>query len=764
MIDGIARWLMNAGHEPMTDLELRFGQQRRPLPHLALLVEGPDSVAVVAGAPTPSEIADVYAEVQVLEAAMLSAGVTKDLRLLIVGSGPPPSPSHVLPPRVRFGYMVDDTDVAERLEELTASDPSALARRTGRWIDESLPPASEVTELGRDPTLSPLYEMLRRIVDRASEGDIVRALTPEIERLWNKVSEITPTDAFLSTDDENLTSVARARVQLALADEARDGGDGKVASPTASYRLTSLKVSNCRGFNQTQTISLDADIVLIFGRNGTGKSSVVDAIRLGLFGPQALASTLERGYYPPKAAVEDLAREPINRFSGRDTGEAIVELVSDSGQTETAGHSFGVQGWTGSHGDLGLSHNLFASANCFSQELLRDLVLEPRQRRYLRLLEVLNLGRAQSLYKALQYVMAPESLWSKRWASEDPGGELRQHDRIQVRHLLSELPFRVRGKPTVDLVRGALLDWLTEQAPQVDWGSCLARSVDQGSYRSLAQEVWAMSALADPERTPRNPVTPSDRLSDDAIAAAKLGLQMTKHVLKQMVHLERTKRIPLPSQQFRVAAHGVLIRSFGDLMDAWESAMARMVQERLERLTPTWHRLYRTLSPHDHFTDLTVHASKAGVWLCATDARVPDGEKAEMRLVLGEGQLNCAMISLLLAVYIHQGSPLRTLILDDPFVSLDDVRIEIFTSLIRGIVRAGTQVVVGTYDRRIYGSLKSLSGMQTGSHGKMLCLEIDDWTPTRGPVINAKSVDLKGGGDLSTVPGLSMRLCHEKAG
>lgn len=49
-------------------------------------------------------------------------------------------------------------------------------------------------------------------------------------------------------------------------------------------RLKTIKIRGFRGFNREQTIPLDHDVILIYGLNGSGKSSVVEALEWLFFG------------------------------------------------------------------------------------------------------------------------------------------------------------------------------------------------------------------------------------------------------------------------------------------------------------------------------------------------------------------------------------------------------------------------------------------------------------------------------------------------
>jgi exonuclease SbcC len=63
-----------------------------------------------------------------------------------------------------------------------------------------------------------------------------------------------------------------------------------------SARLKSLIVEDFRSIRGTQHLSLDAPVVLIHGLNGTGKTSLLSAIELGLTGAVASFSRFDPGY------------------------------------------------------------------------------------------------------------------------------------------------------------------------------------------------------------------------------------------------------------------------------------------------------------------------------------------------------------------------------------------------------------------------------------------------------------------------------------
>jgi DNA repair exonuclease SbcCD ATPase subunit len=52
----------------------------------------------------------------------------------------------------------------------------------------------------------------------------------------------------------------------------------------AKYRISQITAEGFRGFTEPQSIQIDGKNALVFGLNGQGKSSLIEAIRWTLFG------------------------------------------------------------------------------------------------------------------------------------------------------------------------------------------------------------------------------------------------------------------------------------------------------------------------------------------------------------------------------------------------------------------------------------------------------------------------------------------------
>lgn len=124
----------------------------------------------------------------------------------------------------------------------------------------------------------------------------------------------------------------------------------------------------------------------------------------------------------------------------------------------------------------------------------------------------------------------------------------------------------------------------------------------------------------------------------------------------------------------------------------------------------------------------------------------PDEQDKEhvfpMESLLSEGQLNCAVVSLALALAkgaTAPPTPLKLLVLDDPFVSWDDVNLESFFTAIRYLAANGFQVILSTCDPRAVTSLqKNLETVDINNPATVYTLT--DWDKHRGPSIEKRSV------------------------
>jgi DNA repair exonuclease SbcCD ATPase subunit len=77
--------------------------------------------------------------------------------------------------------------------------------------------------------------------------------------------------------------------------------------PRAKYRISEVTIEGFRGFTGSQSLPVDERNVFIFGKNGHGKSSIVEAIRWCLFGSASGADIEVRNTFYDKSCRVSLA-------------------------------------------------------------------------------------------------------------------------------------------------------------------------------------------------------------------------------------------------------------------------------------------------------------------------------------------------------------------------------------------------------------------------------------------------------------------------
>ena len=107
----------------------------------------------------------------------------------------------------------------------------------------------------------------------------------------------------------------------------------------AKFRLHSVTIEGFKGFTHPQTITVSAKHGFLFGKNGCGKSSIVEAIRWCLFGLAERPETEVRNTYysPSECRVELDLQGPdgmlhIRRRLRPGSGRSDVTVVSPNGQ------------------------------------------------------------------------------------------------------------------------------------------------------------------------------------------------------------------------------------------------------------------------------------------------------------------------------------------------------------------------------------------------------------------------------------------------
>jgi hypothetical protein len=712
----LRRWLRDNHRSAVcTQLALRGSSYVRTFPSIAFLVETEDTVAAIAEPPVDYE--GLVADLRMLQAALDSAGVTKELKALVVADMRAPLRTPLNRPRLAWHFIPDDSSKVERILEHLGFDSLVGASRVD-WDDPLVSPEQE-----KRPTslASPLWESVVRSALESKPDALARTVSRLMRQAWR---------------GELLAS-----------------GDAQPASRRGEcpgeLRLEAITVRNFRGFNGELKLSLNAGLVLIFGKNASGKTSIVDALKIGLFGQEALASVLVRGWQEAGTDLDSLATTVLNRFSSEQAGEISVDVRSEA-DVRRITQPFSADGWgraTGRQVLGSLSYSLFVSANCFSQEMMGDLVFERRGQRYMRLLEALGLGTIHRLAKVLDLVAGPRSEWQKRLDRER--GRARQVLAV-LRPIFEFLAFRI---PENEFTRESLVEAAFEWLEALPYGLTRSSRDRDRNLHGLFTEIDAARSRAHLAIGRHRALGES---VPEGLLVAKMQLAIAHRFLRRVKHPGSRAWLPSAEEQAQIKMRAELMAGLRAKAEELSLSIAREVERRCQVISPEWSRLYRALSPRDHFRTLSIRVVGQSAYLCAADGEMAINKRAiaEMRQVMSEGQISCAILSLLLALYLRRSSPLPTLVLDDPFVSLDDIRIENFTSIVRSLVRTGTQVIISTCSEGIYRTLQTLSNLQV-EKGGLLCLEIEDWTRAGGPSIDVSVRPFVKGPSLEKVAGLS---------
>lgn len=270
-----------------------------------------------------------------------------------------------------------------------------------------------------------------------------------------------------------------------------------------SVRLTSIEIQAFRGFRDLQRLELDADVVLLRGDNGSGKTSVTDAIQWVLTGSLPHLQARMQGVRG--------AEDPIDNAYRR--GEAVVTLDLRAGaESWRVQRSGGIQAselslWR--NGSAVQSDGQALLARAFGERDLESMATAVTTWGVLRqdaIRSVLDRGGA-ALHDRMSSVIGMESITRFRDAcreAEKEAARARREARERlnaaaerseraVRHLEEARAFKVERerRPLAGLVRAVI-----EQVSDVLVVDSTA-TVDQESVIRLTSRIRKVSQLAD---------------------------------------------------------------------------------------------------------------------------------------------------------------------------------------------------------------------------------------------------------------------------
>lgn len=584
-------------------------------------------------------------------------------------------------------------------------------------------------------------------------------------------------------------------------------------------RITAVSLHNFRGFCQRRPVDLDGDVVLLYGRNGRGKSTVFSALELALFPDETLAEL--RREHGERAPLTNLYYEGPDR----ETGEIVVTLTSADGQTSHISQDVSqdlnrirpspspvVQALRGQRSRL-----------FFTQRLLRDLMFGTAERRHERVKQLLGGDGYDELLSTLYDWHRDREFESQQLVQQIDLVDQVAQVREQVRGDLPEEAFtavfregEITRHSALRLLRRLRESVLAEEPSNSNFlkdspslrrfGAVLEKVTRAVSRtRTLQRELAAVfepvmlahggrielrttlplpgpwrESLAErlSNRPPKSSTEDEQRqwASDTADLATEYIETLSRlraRLLGWIPALQRlTKLDPvldLMAQESRVTSgktrailsHRYRFLTYTRLLYAIVLEQVELeMSQRIRAIHGQWNLYYRAMSPYGHFqqVDLEIARTYAGTesWTQSPDRwswvrfRVRDQRLGPgaipfaMESVLSEGQLNCAIVSLALALgeanWTGGSTPLSILALDDPFVSWDDVNMENFMLSVRHLALRGTSVLLSTCDERVVHSLRR--NMETAGLKRLPRIHsFNGWTPDGGPVLTTERVE-----------------------
>ncbi|MCU7871764.1 MAG: AAA family ATPase [Candidatus Thiodiazotropha sp. (ex Lucinoma borealis)] len=108
--------------------------------------------------------------------------------------------------------------------------------------------------------------------------------------ILNHIDEIQPLTPHHGQRIKRIVELAQTQ-WVTLSTEIADAVDDPFENAATAARITSLQVGPFRGFSRSENFYLDNSLILIYGPNGTGKSSFCEALEYGLLGNIAEADS-----------------------------------------------------------------------------------------------------------------------------------------------------------------------------------------------------------------------------------------------------------------------------------------------------------------------------------------------------------------------------------------------------------------------------------------------------------------------------------------
>jgi DNA repair exonuclease SbcCD ATPase subunit len=143
--------------------------------------------------------------------------------------------------------------------------------------------------------------------------------------------------------------------------------------PHAKYRLSEITIEGFRGFTSPQTIPVKKKNVFIFGQNGHGKSSIVEAIRWCLFGSGSSDIEVRNTFYTKQECRVSLLLEGqsgslrINRELRGGSNRSRRTVIDSSGKEVSVEEALPLLTRLGSHESTQI---IFAAQHAAGRQLM----------------------------------------------------------------------------------------------------------------------------------------------------------------------------------------------------------------------------------------------------------------------------------------------------------------------------------------------------------------------------------------------------------
>lgn len=269
------------------------------------------------------------------------------------------------------------------------------------------------------------------------------------------------------------------------------------------------------------------------------------------------------------------------------------------------------------------------------------------------------------------------------------------------------------------------VDWLEEQGASIEKGESLSDAI----RRTQIEIEDNISSLEDH----------IERGESLSLRLATVAQEARREELKQ-------KFESLEGKSERRQTDIELRDATSELADSYveelEDATLAVVERRLQGVGSLLQKIYSKVDPHPSFSLINLLTSfsqrRGRIDPLVTDPDSQEAVKKDPFMVMSSSQINVVALSIFLALNMGVPSvPLKTLMLDDPLQSLDDINLLGFVDLLRR-TRTKRQMFLATHDSRLAGLFeRKLRPVRAGQETRVY--RFLDWS-REGPEIESEVI------------------------